>query len=88
MAYNGPFVPRVKAVDGYILGRSMSRNTSEDTITRNFTIARQVIAWLIGVLLAYGAISTRVAVTESKVSTIQDDLREIKADIKQLLQRK
>lgn len=66
----------------------MSRHTSEGTITRNFTIAGQVIAWLIGVLLAYGALSTRVAVTETKVSTIQDDIHEIKSDVKQLLQRK
>lgn len=66
----------------------MSRDTSEDTITRNFTIAGQVIAWLVGVLLAYSALSTRVAVTEARVSTIQDDMREIKGDIKQLLQRK
>jgi hypothetical protein len=66
----------------------MLRDTSEDRITRNFTAAAQVIAWLVGVLLAYGALSTRVAVTEARVSTIQDDMREIKADIKQLLQRK
>jgi hypothetical protein len=66
----------------------MLRDTSEDRNTRNFTAAAQVIAWLVGVLLAYGALSTRVAVTEARVSTIQDDMREIKADIKQLLQRK
>jgi hypothetical protein len=66
----------------------MLRDTNPDPITRNFTVAVQVIAWLVGVLLAYGALSTRVAVTEAKVSTIQDDMREIKGDVKQLLQRK
>lgn len=61
----------------------------DDTrFTRNFSIAAQFIAWLVGVLLAYGALNTRISVTEANVSTIQQDMREIKTDVKTLLQRK
>lgn len=64
----------------------MGEGTSNSSF--NFSVAVQVVAWLVGVLLAYGAINTRVAVTEAHVTLIQQDLHEVKQDVKTLLQRK
>jgi len=59
----------------------------EHRISLSFTVLAQVAGWLIGVLLAYGAIQARVAVVENNVSALQTDLREVKTDVKTLLLR-
>ena len=46
-----------------------------------------VVAWLVGGLLAYGSLDARIRVLEDRYDRIQSDVREIKADVKVLLQR-
>lgn len=48
----------------------------------------QIVAWIISVLLAYGAINTRVTVIEDRVDRLTADVSEIKNDVKTLLQRR
>lgn len=46
-----------------------------------------VTAWLIGGLLAYGSLDARIKVLEDRYDRLTSDIREIKADVKVLLQR-
>jgi hypothetical protein len=46
-----------------------------------------VLGWLIAALLAYGAVDRRVAVLETKYDIVQDQLRDIQKDVKELLKR-
>lgn len=51
------------------------------------TVAIQIVAWIVAALLTYGAINARVAVVEDKMQRFQDDVREIKSDVKELLRQ-
>ena len=44
-----------------------------------------VCAWLVGGMLAYGALDARIRVLEAQYEGVAQDLREIKSDIKLLL---
>lgn len=46
-----------------------------------------VAAWLVGGLLAYGALDARISVLEDRYLRMQSDLSEIKSDVKALLRR-
>jgi hypothetical protein len=46
------------------------------------TAALTGVAWLVAVLLAYGAVDARVAVLEDRYERIREDLSEIKGDLK------
>jgi len=46
-----------------------------------------LVTTLVGVTLAYASLDTRMSVLESQRQTLQDDVREMKADIKRLLER-
>lgn len=53
----------------------------------SWNVVVTVVAWVIGGLLAYGAIDGRIRVLEANSETVQDALREIRTDIKELLRR-
>jgi hypothetical protein len=44
------------------------------------------LAGLVSYFTSIGAVQTRVAIAESKIEQIREDLKEIKADVKLLLQ--
>ena len=66
----------------------MGRDTSDHAIARDFTVLKQVIAWVVAVLIAYGALQARVSVLEERVNRLSSDIQEIKQDVKTLLLRK
>ena len=45
-----------------------------------------VVAWLVGGLLAYASLDGRIKVLETKYERVADDIKEIKSDIKLILQ--
>jgi F0F1-type ATP synthase membrane subunit b/b' len=47
----------------------------------------QIVVYVIALVLTYGALDKRIAALEIKYDRIAQDLAEIKADTKQLLQR-
>jgi hypothetical protein len=47
----------------------------------------QLAVWLVSIMLAYGALNERISVLEVKYDRMQQDLGEIKGDVKQLLRR-
>lgn len=49
-------------------------------------VSAQVAMWLVIVLLAYGTINTRLQVLEVKYDRIAQDISEMRADVKMLLQ--
>jgi hypothetical protein len=51
------------------------------------SLALQFAAWLVALLLAYGAMEARVQVVETKVESMKSDLAEIKGDVKLLIRR-
>ena len=53
----------------------------------SLTIVAQVVAWIVAVVLAYGAVNARVSVLEDRYHRLEQDIREIKGDVKVLLQR-
>lgn len=61
--------------------------TEEDKLRVRWDVIVTVVAWLVGGLLAYGALDARIRVLESQYLGTADDIREIKSDIKQLLRR-
>lgn len=44
-----------------------------------------VLGWVVGAMLAYGAVEARVRVLEFQYSRVADDIRDIKVDVKDLL---
>ena len=50
------------------------------------TLAVQAVVWVVGVLLAYGAINADVAVLQTKYDLMMTDVQEIKVDLRELLQ--
>lgn len=50
-------------------------------------VVATVVAWLVAVMLAYGAMNTRVAVIEERYDRLTEDVREMKSDLKTLLRR-
>lgn len=53
----------------------------------NPAVLVQIVAWLVSILLAYGALNARISVLETKYDQQARDISEIKADVKQLLKR-
>lgn len=50
-------------------------------------VAFQIIAWVVGALLTYGAVNARVSVVESQMQQMHDDMKDLKFDVKELLRR-
>ena len=46
-----------------------------------------VVAWLVGGMLAYGALDGRIRVLEDRYLRMSTDIHEIKSDVKILLRR-
>lgn len=46
-----------------------------------------VIGWLVAAMLAYAAVDRRVSVLESESRSVQEQLKEIRTDVKELLRR-
>lgn len=46
-----------------------------------------VVAWLVGGLMAYGALDARIRVLEDRFLRLTADISEVKTDVKTLLQR-
>lgn len=46
-----------------------------------------IVGWLATVLLAYGAVDSRVAVLEERYERLFQDIGEIKRDVRTLIQR-
>lgn len=65
----------------------MTANGTNGRFRVSVTIAVQVVAWVAAVVLAYGAVNARVSVLEDRYQRIEQDIREIKGDVKALLQR-
>ena len=53
----------------------------------SLTIVAQGGAWIGAVVLAYGAVNARVSVLEDRYNRLEQDIREIKGDVKALLRR-
>lgn len=53
----------------------------------SWQFAIQVGVWIVSIMLAYGALNERISVLEYKYDRIQQDIAEIKGDVKQLLRR-
>lgn len=53
----------------------------------SLTLVVQAVAWIVAVVLAYGAVSSRVSVLEDRYQRLEQDIREIKGDVKALLHR-
>lgn len=51
------------------------------------TLVIQIVTWTVAALLTYGAVNARVAVLESRVDGLKNDVQEIKGDVKTLLLR-
>jgi len=49
------------------------------------SLLMQIAVWLVSVLLAYGALSTRLSVLEDRYERMVNDVSEIKSDVKRLL---
>ena len=47
----------------------------------------QIVAWVVGFMVVYGAMSARVSVLEDQYRRTQSDIQEMKQDIKTLLLR-
>lgn len=45
-----------------------------------WTLVVQVVAWVVGLMLAYNAMNARVSVVEYQVNTLHDDIQMIKSD--------
>jgi hypothetical protein len=70
------------------LNRSVERGAVEYDGSPRFRIKwEMVIGWVVAAFLAYAAAVSRVAVLESKYETVEQQLREMRADIKELLRR-
>lgn len=51
------------------------------------SVAMQVIAWIVGVLLVYGAVNTRVSVLETKYDGLKEQLNVINLKLDRLVER-
>lgn len=60
---------------------------SSPPIRLTWSFALQVGVWIITVMLAYGALNERISVLEYKYDRMQQDLSEIKGDVKILVRR-
>jgi len=46
-----------------------------------------VVGWVVSMVLAYSAVDARVRILEDRYERLFSDVREIKGDVKQLLER-
>lgn len=46
-----------------------------------------IVSWIVTVLLAYGAVDSRLRLLEDRYERLFSDVSEIKADVKTILQR-
>jgi hypothetical protein len=61
--------------------------SSDSKLQISSSVALQLVGWLVGVLLAYGAMNVRVSVVEQRVNDVRADIQEVKQDVKTLLRR-
>lgn len=59
----------------------------DDNLRVRWDVIATVVAWLIGGLLAYGALDARIQVLEDRYLRLSSDVSEIKTDVKTLLRR-
>ena len=65
----------------------MADSNGNGRLKVSWEVIATVVAWLVGGILAYGALDARIAVLEDRYLRMQTDLSEIKADVKTLIQR-
>lgn len=53
----------------------------------SWSVAIQIVAWLVAVLLAYGAVDARVAVLESKQGLLERQIERIENKLDRVLER-
>lgn len=51
------------------------------------SIALQIVAWVVAVIVAYGMVRADVAVLQTKYDRLAQDISEIKTDVRELLNR-
>jgi hypothetical protein len=59
----------------------------DDRLRVRWDVIVTVVMWMVGGLLAYGALDARIRVLEDRYLRMSLDLSEIKADVKTLIQR-
>lgn len=64
----------------------VEKRENDGSLKIRWDVVVTVVAWLVTVMLAYGALDGRIRVLEDRNSRIDGDIREIKADVKSLLQ--
>lgn len=63
-------------------------NRGEDgSYKLRWDVIATIVAWLVGGMLAYSSLDARIAILEDRSIRVSQDLAEIKADVKALLQR-
>lgn len=65
----------------------MVSRTNDGSYKLRWDVIATVVAWLIGGLLAYGALDARIRVLEDRQERVSQDIAEIKADVKLLLRQ-
>jgi hypothetical protein len=68
----------------------VERDQDRDNLSRariNLAQVTQVVIYVVTIMLAYSALDRRITTLEVKYDRIAEDLREIKADVKVLLER-
>lgn len=46
-----------------------------------------IVGWIVSIMLAWGYVNTKLAVVESKVERLQQDMTDMRGDVRALLQR-
>jgi hypothetical protein len=71
-----------------MLGLNIDGEQRQDPDGSRFRVKWEtVLGWIIAALLAYGAVDRRVSVLETRYETIEHQMRELRADVKELLRR-
>jgi len=65
----------------------MADANSNGRIRLSFSQIVVVVSWIVTVLLAYGAIDSRLSVLEDRYERLFQDVGEIKRDVRTLVQR-
>ena len=65
----------------------MAEERRDERLKVSASVAMQLIAWIVGLMLVYAATNARIAVLESKYDAMHDDIVTIKSDVRALLQR-
>lgn len=62
-------------------------NGEKRELSLGMTVVLHLVGYLVGILLAWGAMNARVAVVESQINGVKEQLQEIRSDVKQLLRK-